>query len=460
MFSVLIRPLAVTDAFLSWKWRNDLEVWKYTGTKPNQKITYEVEKEWIEKVLVDNTSRRFAILVDDEYVGNIQLTNIEENKTAEYHIFIGNKNYWGKGIASLATYQIIRYAKTVLKLEEIYLTVNSHNIPAIKVYEKCNFIRLNNDIKMSFNLLEKIIPKVSIFMMVYNHEKYIEDALTGILMQKCNFDFEIIVGEDFSIDESRDIILKYENEFPGKFKLLLHPSNIGAQKNQLAVLENCCGNFVAMCEGDDYWTDPLKLQKQVDFLEANPEYSICWTKYSVKNESDTLLSLQEPDWVLQLDTKNDITIDLNSIFTPYCTYTLTSLFRRESFDISLLKSLQHSKDNSLYAICLSKGKGMLMNFCSSVYRMHQGGVYSSASVFNQKYFSYLNLKEIVEEVPNCNNDNIRGIRNYLLSESIKLYPNHFSFGYSKLIIDSFKFLGIKKGLIIVIKNIINRNRGK
>ena len=143
MYNVLIRPLVQSDALLSWKWRNDSEVWQFTGTRPDQYITYQIEKEWIEKVLSDNTSRRFAILADDQYVGNIQLTNIEEDKTAEYHIFIGNKSYWGKGIASLATNQIIRYAKTILNLEELYLRVNPDNVAAIKVYEKCNFKRRN-----------------------------------------------------------------------------------------------------------------------------------------------------------------------------------------------------------------------------------------------------------------------------------------------------------------------------
>ena len=83
MNSVLIRPLATTDAIFSWEWRNDPEIWRFTGKRPDQYITPQIEKEWIEKVLSETNSKRFAIIVNDIYVGNIQLTNIAEDKTAE-----------------------------------------------------------------------------------------------------------------------------------------------------------------------------------------------------------------------------------------------------------------------------------------------------------------------------------------------------------------------------------------
>jgi glycosyltransferase involved in cell wall biosynthesis len=116
-------------------------------------------------------------------------------------------------------------------------------------------------------------PLVSVIVLVYNHEKYIADALDGILMQKVNFDYEIVLGEDCSTDKSREIIFKYAQKYPDKFNLILHEHNIGAIANQMAALSACTGKFIAFCEGDDYWTDPWKLHKQVNFLEENPEYS-------------------------------------------------------------------------------------------------------------------------------------------------------------------------------------------
>nr|WP_315149674.1 glycosyltransferase [uncultured Flavobacterium sp.] len=294
-------------------------------------------------------------------------------------------------------------------------------------------------------------PDISIAMLAYNHEKFIGEAIESVLIQKTNYTYKIIIAEDFSTDSTREIVLEYQKKYPDKIKLILQDKNVGASQNNVDLLTNLEGKYIAALEGDDYWTDPLKLQKQVDFLEANKGYSICWTKYHIKNESNDFWSLQEPGWVRQLDSKNNITIDLNSIFTPYCTYTLTAMFRRGSFDLTLFKSLKYGKDNSLYAICLGQGKGMLMNFNSAVYRMHTGGIYSNASEFKQKYYSYLNLKEIVNKVPLCDNLNIRNIRNHLLLESIKFHPNILSIGYINLVLDSIKFLGLKKSIKLVLK---------
>jgi RimJ/RimL family protein N-acetyltransferase/glycosyltransferase involved in cell wall biosynthesis len=376
MYNVLIRPLIEADALLSWKWRNDPEVWQYTGSKPDQYITHEIEKIWIEKVLLDTTSRRFAILVNDEYVGNIQLTNIEKNKTAEYHIFIGNKTFWGKNIAFLATLQIIRFAKTILNLEEIYLNVNTDNIPAIKVYEKCNFKQVNDNIKMVLNLSLKRLPKVSVFMMVYNHEKFIKEALDGVLMQKCNFDYEIVIGEDYSTDESRNIILEYAKQFPGKFKLLLHTSNIGAQKNQLAVLENCTGQYIAMCEGDDYWTDPLKLQKQVDFLEKNEEFVISCSNSNIVNFESSYVKLFNENKIPEITDVNYIL--RNKWYIP----TASIVFRNNMIEFP---NWFYKVKNGDYMLCLFlTSNGGLVHYENEVrcdYRLHENGV---SNIFKKK----------------------------------------------------------------------------
>ncbi|KQM44712.1 GNAT family N-acetyltransferase [Chryseobacterium sp. Leaf201] len=278
MYNVLIRPLVIQDALTSYQWRNDNEVWKYTGSRPNIDITAEIESSWIEKVLQDISSKRFAILCNTQYIGNIQLTNIKE-KTAEFHIFIGNKDFWGKGISQLATYQILYYAKEILKLDEVYLTVRPENKAAVKSYQNNNFSIIQETeefIKMSLKLSELSPPTLSIFVMVYNHGIYLKECLDSLLMQKTAFNYDIVIGEDCSTDHSREILLNYQKLYPGKFKLLLHDKNIGAANNQEQTYKNCTGKYIAVCEGDDYWTDPLKLQKQVDFLEGNNDYSMCF----------------------------------------------------------------------------------------------------------------------------------------------------------------------------------------
>lgn len=277
MYNVYIRPLKLEDAQVSYKWRNDPKIWIYAGSKPNKEITFQMENEWLKTAINENSSKRFAIIVDEVYVGNIQLTNITEN-AAEYHIFIGNKNYWRKGIAHLATYQLLHYAKEELTLENIYLTVHEENKAAVKSYLGSSFIiqTLNNGwLSMVCNLSALPKPAVSVFVMVHNHENYLRECLDGILMQQFKLPFNIVVGEDCSTDNSRKIILDYRNKYAGKFKLLLHEKNIGAVENQNAVLASANGKYIALCEGDDYWIDPLKLQKQVDALENNPKVKIC-----------------------------------------------------------------------------------------------------------------------------------------------------------------------------------------
>lgn len=277
MPKVLIRQLTVEDASISFHWRNDSEIWKYTGQRPNIFITEEIERNWLEEKLKEKNSHRFAIISDEQYIGNIQITDIIDREKGQYHIFIGEKSFWGKGIAKLATAQIIRFANDKLKLKELFLEVNPSHSTAIKLYEKSGFIKENDEIRMSLNLLNVNPPIVSVFVMTYNHELFIEQSLEGILMQKTNFDVEIVVGEDCSTDNTRKIVLNYANKYPGKFKLLLHKQNIGALANQNAVFQSCTGKYIAFCEGDDYWTDPLKLQKQVDFLEANEDYGLVHT---------------------------------------------------------------------------------------------------------------------------------------------------------------------------------------
>jgi len=153
---VSIRLLEEKDAQKSYIWRNDSEVWKYTGSKPTQKITYENEIEWIKKVLKREDEIRFAICVgnESEYVGNVQLTNIT-NTDAEFHIFVGNKDFQNKGIGTKATNLILNYSKEVLKLKTVYLFVNQNNLAATKAYKKCGFFEVekNNDqLKLIINL--------------------------------------------------------------------------------------------------------------------------------------------------------------------------------------------------------------------------------------------------------------------------------------------------------------------
>ncbi len=125
--------------------------------------------------------------------------------------------------------------------------------------------------------------KVSVCVPTFNHEPYIAQMLEGALQQKTTFSFEIVIGDDASTDNAPAIIRHYAKKYPERIRAYLHPTNLGptsprefaGRNNVLFLLKACRGEYVALCEGDDYWTDPHKLQKQVEYLEAHPDYAIC-----------------------------------------------------------------------------------------------------------------------------------------------------------------------------------------
>lgn len=135
---VQIRPLKVEDAYTSVRWRNDPEVFKYTGNTYDHEITLESELNWIKRVIANSRDYRCAIIVDNVYVGNIYLTDIAE-RVGLYHIFIGEKSYWGKGIAKKASQLIIEYGFKVLGLSQIRLRVRKANTAALALYRSLGF---------------------------------------------------------------------------------------------------------------------------------------------------------------------------------------------------------------------------------------------------------------------------------------------------------------------------------
>lgn len=130
-------------------------------------------------------------------------------------------------------------------------------------------------------MTEKIVePFVSVLVTTYNHEKYITQAIESILAQKCNFDFEIVIGEDFSKDDTRKICLELQRKYPQNIKLILNSENKGLLRNFCDTMLQCNGKYIAECSGDDFWNDANKLQKQIDILEANPDVVLVHTGWN------------------------------------------------------------------------------------------------------------------------------------------------------------------------------------
>ena len=133
---------------------------------------------------------------------------------------------------------------------------------------------------------------VSVAMTAYNQEKFIAQSLESIINQKCDFNYEIIIGEDCSTDQTRDIIKDYQQKYPEIVKPIFRDNNVGAQQNSVEVIHATRGKFIAFCEGDDYWVDTSKLQKQVDHMNTH-EYAGVFSKVKYVNKDDELLGYSE-----------------------------------------------------------------------------------------------------------------------------------------------------------------------
>ena len=222
---------------------------------------------------------------------------------------------------------------------------------------------------------------VTIQCLVYNHESFLRQCLDGFVMQKTSFRFEVIVHDDASTDGSAAIIREYADKYPEIIKPIFETENLYSKRDgslRRVMYRNTRGKYVAICEGDDYWTDPYKLQKQVDFLESHPDYVMCSHRFNQYIEDKKLLE-EDDDKDFQgadYDLKN-------LIGGKWLTQTLTLMFRRSALDLQHFESYGMSMDIILLYELLRNGKGYCLPDIMAVYRYHGGGVWSEVSL-NQR----------------------------------------------------------------------------
>lgn len=150
-------------------------------------------------------------------------------------------------------------------------------------------------------------PVLSVCIRTYNQERFIAQALDSVLMQKTSFPFEIIVSDDCSIDGTRVILLNYQRDYPDRIRLILGEENVGGPRNLRRVIEASSSKYISCLDGDDYYTDKYKLQKQVEFLEGNERYAACFHNVMNINEKTGAKSLFLPlDFPEEVDAKDVI----------------------------------------------------------------------------------------------------------------------------------------------------------
>ncbi len=123
-------------------------------------------------------------------------------------------------------------------------------------------------------------PLVSILMVTYNHERFIARAIEGATQQETDFPFELVIGEDCSTDRTREIVSEYAERYPDVIRVITSDSNVGMRQNSIRTRRACRGKYISTCDGDDYWHNPTKLQKQADYLEDNPNCGLVFSDYN------------------------------------------------------------------------------------------------------------------------------------------------------------------------------------
>lgn len=218
-------------------------------------------------------------------------------------------------------------------------------------------------------------PMVTVWCLTYNQKNYIRDALDGFVMQETNFSYEVFVHDDASTDGTTDIVNEYATNYPKIIKPVIETENQwqrGGLRHIVEIMNEHYrqGKYIAFCEGDDFWTDPRKLQRQVDFLESYPDYSMCFHSAKKKYETDTIA------WI-DCENIQDRDYDATDIFVNWTVPTASVLCRREAMDF--YAQLRHPEKIQNYDIfiilsCAMVGKVRGMHEQMSVYRIQGEGL--------------------------------------------------------------------------------------
>jgi glycosyltransferase involved in cell wall biosynthesis len=217
-------------------------------------------------------------------------------------------------------------------------------------------------------------PMVDVAFVTYNHEKYIAQAIESVLMQQTDFKVRMIIGDDCSTDKTQEIIRKYAQKYPYRIKTILLSEHLGLlHKNRVGiqVLKLCTAKYIALLDGDDYWTDPNKLQKQVDFLENNPDFSICFHNVNVIYEGQS--KEIHPFHLKELKSIFTLEDVITSHFIPTC----STMFRARLF--SNFPDWFYAipmGDWLLHVLNAEHGNVGYINEILGVYRVHEGGIWS------------------------------------------------------------------------------------
>lgn len=223
--------------------------------------------------------------------------------------------------------------------------------------------------------------KLSVLMITYNHERFIAQAIESVLAQKTSFDWELVIGEDCSTDNTRAIVEEYASRYPGKIRPLFRERNLGVMPNFVDTYAQCRGEYIAFLEGDDWWTDDRKLLKQIEAMDAHLSWTFSFHQVQAAVEGETELPghYQLNSGIYPSDLgKTEIDVDELLLRNPVQTCSL--IVRRSAMPVApeWLTALSLG-DWPICILLAARGQGGFVRENMACYRMHGGGVWSLAS---------------------------------------------------------------------------------
>ena len=229
---------------------------------------------------------------------------------------------------------------------------------------------------------------VSVIVCTYNQEQYIAQTLDSILMQQCDFDIEVLVGEDCGTDNTRRICEEYAQKYP-QVRLLDRPHNMGKQRNFFDALCQARGKYVSMCDGDDYWQDELMLQKEVDYLESHPECVIVYHDSIMVDRQGNVISETE------VGTRNKRDFSSEELVKGVDISNRTICFRNIVDFSKIDTSLAYNEDMFVYAVIGQYGSGYYIDGLKpSGYRVLDGSIWSTMSEIKQIWLKFGTIKAL------------------------------------------------------------------
>ena len=308
--------------------------------------------------------------------------------------------------------------------------------------------------------------KLTVVTTTYNQEKYIEKCIDSIVKQKTNFRFKLVISDDNSTDNTRSIIEKYQKEYPDIIKPIYREKNLGPMNNFIETLNSIHTKYVALCDGDDFWTDSSKLQRQVDFLDNNKDFTICFHKVKIFFEDGSQEPVLHPQKIKSNLTLSDL---CQENFMTANTVVYRWIYRKKNSFISDFPKNIVPGDYYVHLMHAARGKIHYINRQMSCYRRNSQGMWwmiSQPNLRNEFYYKngqkMLRFYDCVEEKLSLNYKAFLHVKSWLISEvlksnfvlhkfrNVKQLYNTYHPKYSEVFSEYYKTLNLKNKFIYVL----------